>query len=1038
MSLDSLWQQINKHYLIDEAQVVKQLLAQAEQMPLDRKGVCHEAAACVEAIRSEPKRSSLHDAFMREYDLSSDEGIILMALAEALLRIPDSATSKKLIHDYLAKGNWVQHIGHSPSKLINLASWGLKLSSRLATMGDSELDSTWQRLANRLSMPVLEQAIERSMAMLGHQFIMGETMPAALNRSGKQRTPQLRHSFDMLGEAALCEEDVARYFEAYRSAIEQLAAERRPELALMEQEGISIKLSALHARYEFTQRERVINELTPRVRELVMMAKEAGISLTLDAEECDRLELSLEIFEEIYSDPQLEGWQGFGLAVQAYQKRAFAVVEWLAELSNAKQRVIPVRLVKGAYWDSEIKGAQQLGLDGYPVFTRKQNTDLSYLVCAQKLISAPYIYCQFATHNAHTVLGIANMAAADGATEFQRLHGMGEALYEWLNESGHSLPVRVYAPVGGYHELLPYLVRRMLENGANSSFVNRIWDAELSAEEVVADPISYVTSLASIPHSKIATPADIFGPGRKNSPGINLSDTPLREALLQKIDDALQLSYQVTPLGEGLVDSGQGEAVINPASTQQIVGHQAQAGEEELRSALESAAQYQSVWGETTSHYRGQILLRMANLLIENQNELLGLITKEAGRTLDDGISEIREAVDFCRYYAQLANEQLREAIELPGPVGEDNSLRWAPKGVFVAISPWNFPVAIFIGQVAAALAAGNCVLAKPAHQTPILAMRVVELLYQAGVPKQALYLLPTRGSLISKHLLSDSRIAGVAFTGSTETAKTINQTLAARSGPIATLIAETGGQNVMIVDSSALAERVVKDALRSAFNSAGQRCSALRVMFVQEEIASTVIKLLKGAMAELVIGDPANIHTDVGPVIDEEAYDKLVLHAAKFEALGKLLYQTPLPQDLPQGYYVAPSLIEITSLDELPHEVFGPMLHVVSYKSSELEQVMAQVNGCGYGLTLGVHSRVESNIETIERLAHVGNLYVNRDMVGAVVGVQPFGGEGLSGTGFKAGGPHYLYRFCTERSVSINSAAIGGNTQLLNLEDNN
>ncbi len=1031
----TLPQAINDYYLKDEEEVVKQLLEEAESLAMDRGAINREAAQWVSEMRQHRKASALNEAFMREYDLSSEEGIILMAMAEALLRIPDGASAEQLIHDYLSKGNWLEHLGHSDSNLVNFASWGLKVGSQFATLTDQQAPALWRSLASRLGAPLMRQAISAAMGVLGYQFVMGQTIDDALKRSAKSRSNVCLHSFDMLGEAAVCQADVEHYFNAYQQAINALAKLPQQELGLYQREGISVKLSALHPRYELAQRQRVMKELIPRLLELAQLAMAAEITLTLDAEECDRLELSLEIFLEIYNHASLAHWGGFGLAVQAYQKRALPVVKWLVNLSQQSQRKIPVRLVKGAYWDNEIKRAQQQGLQGYPVFTRKQSTDLSYLVCASHLLSAPYIYCQFATHNAHTIAAISDMAPVEAEFEFQRLHGMGESLYRLVNSYGRQIPVRVYSPVGGHRELLPYLVRRLLENGANSSFVNRIWDEQIEPQEVVADPISYVKSLQNLPHPQIPLPEQMYGEERLNSKGLNLGDSHELQRLQQAISGALLPEYIVTPRGAGMGSGEKRQDIVSPADVSKLLGYCELADEKQLQLAMDSALAAHTDWQGVSVAKRAEILLHCAELLEHHHVELLALMTAEAGKTLPDGVAELREAVDFCRYYAQQIQEKFSAPLTLPGPVGEENQLYLSGRGVFVTISPWNFPIAIFTGQIAAALAAGNCVLAKPAHQTTIVADRVVQLFYQAGVPQEVLYLLPSSGRMISQQLLSHPKIAGVAFTGSTDTAQSINLALASRKGAIAPLIAETGGQNAMLVDSSALPEQVVKDVIRSAFNSAGQRCSALRVLYLQEEIAEAVIKLLTGAMAELIIGNPAEIHTDVGPVIDEEAYDKLVLHAAQLEAKGQLLYQTPLPEGL-NGYFVAPSLFEINTISDLPHEVFGPMLHVIRYRSKSLDKVMDEINDCGYGLTLGVHSRIQQRIDAVRKRAHVGNLYINRDMVGAVVGVQPFGGEGLSGTGFKAGGPHYLYRFCTERSVSINSAAIGGNTQLLNLED--
>jgi RHH-type proline utilization regulon transcriptional repressor/proline dehydrogenase/delta 1-pyrroline-5-carboxylate dehydrogenase len=864
---------------------------------------------------------------------------------------------------------------------------------------------------------------------------MGENIESALKRS--KPDPLTLHSYDMLGEAALCAEDVEHYHWAYSQAIEAISKTVTETDDLFARPGISVKLSALHPRYEFAQRERVLSEMTPLLLKLAQQAKSAGISMTLDAEESERLELSLEIFETVYTEPSLEGWGGLGLAVQAYQKRATAVLDWLVALARHHGRMMPVRLVKGAYWDSEIKRAQQLGLEGYPVFTRKQNSDISYLACAQRLLAAKdVIYSQFATHNARTMASICVMAGDERHFEFQRLHGMGEGLVEQLHESRLEIPVRIYAPVGSYEALLPYLVRRLLENGANSSFINRIWDDAQTVEQILADPIGQLEGLESIPHHRIPLPVAIYGPQRLNSSGVNLTDTTEVSVLNATIANVMQQSFQAAPLIAGKPHDGETSAVINPAQSDQRVGEVVSGDEETARHALDVAAGSFRDWSSQPIEVRALALWRMADLLEEQQPMLLGLMIREAGKSIPDAVAELREAVDFCRYYAQQIREHFDHPMKMPGPTGEQNELHWAGRGVFVCISPWNFPLAIFTGQIAAALAAGNSVIAKPAHQTPLIAWQVIKLFHQAGVPEAVVNLLPCSGSMLSRVVLSDLRVAGVVFTGSTDTAWKINQTLAQRKGAIIPFIAETGGQNAMIVDSSALPEQVVRDVVRSAFNSAGQRCSALRVLFVQKDIASRVIELLKGAMAELRLGDTHDLATDIGPVIDEEAYDKLMIHAEQFADHDKLLYQCPLDGLPSQGYFVPPTLLKLDHLSELPHEVFGPMLHVIEYDAAKLNEVIESINNTGYGLTLGIHSRIENTIETVLSRVHVGNIYVNRDMIGAVVGTQPFGGEGLSGTGFKAGGPHYLYRFATERTISINSSAMGGNAQLLTLKD--
>jgi RHH-type proline utilization regulon transcriptional repressor/proline dehydrogenase/delta 1-pyrroline-5-carboxylate dehydrogenase len=865
---------------------------------------------------------------------------------------------------------------------------------------------------------------------------MGRSIEEALERAHSDEHRAFRHSYDMLGEAALTAQDAQRSFDAYSQSIAAIGAAAAGAASVTDAPGISVKLSALHPRYEFAQRRRVQEELTPRLPALAERARDAGIGLTVDAEESERLDLSLDLFEAVYRSPALVDCTGFGLAVQAYQKRAIAVIEWLADLARSVGRRIPVRLVKGAYWDAEIKRHQERGLDGYPVFTRKASTDVSYIACARRMLDAGEpIYPMFATHNAHTLATVLELAAGRRDFEFQRLQGMGEELYAQVVGQEHlGVACRVYAPVGSHEDLLPYLVRRLLENGANTSFVNRIVDSRVPLEVIVADPVAEVEALDARPHPRIPLPRDLFGT-RRNSRGVNLSDPSGLAGLARAMRDASGRSWRAAPIVGGREVPGAAEAdVCNPADRRNVVGAVREATADAVASAARLAAGAQPDWDRVPADERGHILEGAADLFESHAPELMALAVREAGKTIPDAVSEVREAVDYLRYYAQCAREDFAAPRRMPGPTGESDELWLEGRGVFACISPWNFPLAIFTGQVAAALAAGNGVLAKPAEQTPLIAARAVALLHEAGVPGDVLHLLPGAGTEVGARIVADPNIAGVAFTGSTETARLINRALAAREGPIPVLIAETGGQNAMLADSSALAEQVVVDAVSSAFNSAGQRCSALRVLFVQEDVAARVIELLAGCMGELRIGDPAWLATDVGPVIDAQAQATLEQHKAWIKTQGVPIREIVLPPECVHGSFVAPLAVEIPTLDLLEREVFGPILHVIRFRASDLDAVADSINRTGYGLTLGVHSRIESQAQAFQRRCQVGNVYVNRNQIGAVVGVQPFGGRGLSGTGPKAGGPHYLPRFACERTVTVNTAAVGGNASLLSL----
>lgn len=1026
---------VSAAYLADETVWIQALLRESTLERAARERVKQHASKLVKAAREKRYHHGGLDAFLHEYDLSSQEGVVLMCLAEALLRIPDDENADRLIHDKLTKSEWDKHLGHSHSLFVNASTWGLMLTGRLVRLKTHVIHGSGdvlKRLVKRGGEPLVRLALKQAMRIIGGQFIMAPTIEGAL----EQRREDERYSFDMLGEAALTARRAECYENAYRQAIAALAgAAQNPQEA--ETVGISVKLSALHPRYAFSQRRRVRAELAPRVLALARQASAAGIGLTLDAEETNRLELMLDIFEAVFRDPALKHWEGFGIALQAYQKRAAPVLDYLLDLARKEGRRITVRLVKGAYWDTEIKQAQEQGLPGYPVFTRKANTDVSYLALVRRLLNArDALYPQFASHNAHTVAWVLEVAGVQQGFEFQRLHGMGEPLYSALREQGVKIPCRVYAPIGGYKELLPYLVRRLLENGTNTSFVNRIEDEAAPIEQVIADPAEYVHHLSFKPHPNIPLPLNLYGQSRRNSLGINLNDPATLERLMVELEIAMGRQKQAFPLVSGKVRGGTVKEVRDPSDRSRIVGSVTEAEQDAITAALAEAAAVAPGWDATSVLGRSECLQQAAELFEGHQVELMALCIREGGKTIPDALSEVREAIDACRYYAVEARRCFDIPQILAGPTGERNELTLHGRGIFVCISPWNFPLAIFTGQVAAALAAGNTVIAKPAEQTPLVAMLAIELLHEAGIPPRVLHLLPGKGATVGQALVSDSRVSGVAFTGSTETAHAINRVLAQREGPIVPFIAETGGQNAMLVDSSALPEQVVVDVIVSAFNSAGQRCSALRVLFLQEEVADPILEMLIGAMKELQIGDPGRIETDIGPLIDEEARKSLEAHCQRMDREARLLYRLPLPDSTQQGCYFAPRVYELESLSQLTHEVFGPILHVIRYPAKQLNEVINSINQTGYGLTSGIHSRVDETVRHIQNRMRVGNVYVNRNMIGAIVGVQPFGGEGLSGTGPKAGGPHYLLRFSTERSTSYNTAAIGGNADLLSLRE--
>jgi RHH-type proline utilization regulon transcriptional repressor/proline dehydrogenase/delta 1-pyrroline-5-carboxylate dehydrogenase len=1041
-SAEPLRAAITAAYARDESEHLAELLAAARVDEATQASIQRTAEALVQRVRVKAEDQGAIEAFMREYDLSSEEGVLLMCVAEALLRIPDQETADRLIRDKLGDADWSSHRGQSESLLVNASTWGLMLTGRMVNLSEEtrrNFGGAFKRLIGRAGEPVIRLAVRQAMRIMGHQFVMGRTIEEALKRSRKGENASYRYSFDMLGEAAFTQKDADRYFEAYRKAILAIGA-TGPHPDVFAAPSISIKLSALHPRYELAKRARVMAELTPRVLQLAQLAKQQGIGFTIDAEEADRLELSLDVIVGAYSDASLDGWEGYGLAVQAYQKRAPFVLDYLADVARRRGRRMPVRLVKGAYWDSEVKRAQIDGVGGYPVFTRKPNTDVSYLACAKKMIaSSDAFYPMFATHNAQTIAAIhafAGLAAQKPAFEFQRLHGMGKDLYdEVIGPNSLATPCRVYAPVGSHEDLLPYLVRRLLENGANSSFVNRITDEKIAPAELVADPVATVAGFDFKPHPKIPQPKDIYGEDRKNSMGVNLANDAELAALAASIKAATK-PWRATPLVPGAALGAAALAVTNPADRRETVGEWQAADAATVELALTNAVASQPEWDRMPAVSRAKILEHAATLLEKRMPEFIALCTKEAGKTIGDGVAEVREAVDFLRYYAQQARRLFAHPEKLPGPTGESNELQLHGRGVFVCISPWNFPLAIFMGQVAAALVAGNSVIAKPAEQTNLIGYAAVKVLHEAGVPEAVLQFLPGDGATVGAALTRDPRVAGVAFTGSTETARAINRAMAARDAAIGVLIAETGGQNALIADSSALPEQLVKDAMTSAFGSAGQRCSAARVLFVQRDIADKVISMLAGAMDELVVGDPGLLSTDVGPVIDADALAMLNEHAARMDREAKLIRSIKLDANAEHGSFFAPRAYELRELPQLTREVFGPVLHVIRFDGERIDEVIDAVNATGYGLTLGIHSRIDETIQRIASRIRAGNCYVNRNMIGAVVGVQPFGGEGLSGTGPKAGGPHYLPRFATERTLTINTTAAGGNASLLTLDD--
>jgi RHH-type transcriptional regulator, proline utilization regulon repressor / proline dehydrogenase / delta 1-pyrroline-5-carboxylate dehydrogenase len=1010
----------------DEA-IAAALLDEAARASDAERRIDAYARRLVEGIRARAGGLGGVEDFLHAYSLSTKEGLALMVLAEALLRVPDAATADRLIEDKLATGEWSSHHVKSSALLVSASAWTLGITARIIHPGETP-DTILESLIKRLGIPAVRAATRQAMRLLASHFVLGQTIEEALERARDQRA--LRYSFDMLGEGARTRADAERYFASYAHAIEAIGLHATDA----NRAAISVKLSALHPRFEAVSRDLVLTELVPKVLELARKARDCGLDLTVDAEEADRLELTLDVIAAVLAETSLRGWDGFGLAVQAYQKRAPAVIEWLDETASRLRCRLAVRLVKGAYWDTEIKRAQERGLAGYPVFTRKAMTDLCYTACTRKLLAKrPRLYPQFATHNALTVASVIEDAGGVEGYEFQRLYGMGEVLYQLLLADYPRAVCRIYAPVGGHRDLLAYLVRRLLENGANSSFVSVAADPAVPVASILERPQNRIGDARRARNPKIPLPRDLYAPERRNSSGVEFGDRMALDALLAEIRDA-RPAVEAAPLVDGTSRPGIERSVLSPIDGN-VIGRVGEADGAVASAAMAAAHAGFVPWAATAIEVRSAALERAGDLLERRRARLIALLQAEGGKTLDDALAEVREAVDFCRYYALEARRTLAPR-SLPGPTGEANELRYRGRGVFVCISPWNFPLSIFLGQVSAALVGGNTVAAKPAEQTPLIASEAVRILHQAGIPSSALHLLPGDGK-VGAALVADARVGGVAFTGSTEVARAIDRALAAKDGPIVPLIAETGGINPMIVDATALPEQVTDDVITSAFRSAGQRCSALRLLCVQEDVADPIVEMIAGAARELTLGDPRTPSTHVGPVIDAEAKEKLDRWIADKERKGRLHFRWDAFKPLPQrGTYVPPAIIMLEHARDLRQEVFGPILHVVRWRAGELDALLDEIAANGYALTLGIHSRIDASVDHIVgRLPH-GNVYVNRSMIGAVVGTQPFGGSALSGTGPKAGGPNYVERFAAEQVVTINTAAVGGNASLFASED--
>lgn len=1088
--LEIIRQEIRKTTHKNEYECVHDLLHANTLSKASNTELLKNATSLVIQSRKRHDHKDILDDFLIEFGLSNKEGIALMCLAESLLRIPDAHTADKLIAEKISLGNWQQHLGHSSSIFVNASTWGLILTGKIIREEAWHKDNSWlNNMLTRMGEPLVRKAMLQAMKILGSHYVLGRTITEAMKRGKKENTPDTLFSFDMLGEGARTKNDADHYFSQYLQAIDSIGQAQsktsQPHAPIENAPSISVKISALHPRYEYSQEQRIITELRPKLFELAMQAKKYNIGFTIDAEEARRLDISLNLFESLACDPQLADWNGLGFVLQAYQKRAPLVAKWLISLAKLSKRIIMVRLVKGAYWDSEIKYAQEQGFDDYPVYTRKANTDLSYQICAHILLSdQKSIYPQFATHNAHTIAMVAEMGSGKNF-EYQRLHGMGRLLYQTINQPSHDdsmhstkcptphqeteslnslfhtkRPIRIYAPVGAHKDLLPYLVRRLLENGANSSFVNRFLDKDTPVTELISDIVLSVQSSTGYRHTQIPLPKDIYLNDeikRTNSNGVDLNNPNIALAISQKIMELRQQPYNGGSIIKGVtitddMQTTQGDACNNnnsdknnhkqnnalaiySPSDKNLIGYSHNCTDKYIEDAFTSAQSSQQTWNAIPADERANIIENLAKIIQSERDELLSLIVHEAGRTISDAINEIREAIEFCLYYAQLARKNFGMPKNLSSPTGEHNSLWLEGRGIFICISPWNFPLAIFTGQVVAALAAGNAVLAKPAEQTPLIAHKIVSLMHQAGIDNKVLHLI-TGGAHTGETLINDKRVAGVVFTGSTSVAKLIQINLAQNHAPIVPLIAETGGQNAMIVDSSALLEQVCDDMIMSAFLSAGQRCSSARVLFVQSDIADTLMTMISHACDELHVAPSWNISCDIGPVIDKEALNTLHEHIYHMQKNAKTIYQYPQKKLPHEGHFIGPHIFEIDHINSLKKEVFGPVLHIIRWQAQDLDKVIDQINDSQFGLTLGIHTRIESRAQHIFKKVNVGNTYVNRNMVGAIVGVNPFGGQGLSGTGPKAGGPHYLHRFANEKTLTVNTVATGGNADLLSISN--
>ena len=1039
MNLEITFDEINKIAYASESLVVKNLLDYLKPEYNKRLlNIEDRANEIVEAVRKSIKSDSPIENLLQEYELNTKEGTVLLCLAEALLRIPDKKTMDRLLEDKFSSVDWKKHISADKGVFVNASSWAFFLTGNILDKkitDKTKLEETYKSLLKKSTEPIIRKAVKKAVTILARQFVFKPTIEEGMKFTESEKYKKNIFSFDMLGEGARTMEDAERYFQDYINSIHAVGKLLNNSSEIKYTNGVSIKISALHPRYERNKSEDLEKELLPKLVKLCEISKQYNIQLCIDAEENYRLILSLKILDKLSSNRNLLGWNGLGLAVQAYQKRAFYVIDWLDKLAKRDNRVINVRLVKGAYWDSEIKLAQELGVPNYPVFTRKSLTDLSWMACAKKLFSLQKnIFPQFATHNAYSIAFIEEFGK-DKVFEFQRIHGMADKIHEYFNRysSDNYQKCRIYAPVGEYNDLLPYLMRRLLENGANTSFVNKINDPKLDIKEIIADPLDIIDQYSQIPNPQIPLPPDIYLPERKNSKGYDL-DNEYTRLQIENIFSSIDLSYKAFSIVKGIDVDDESRKVFNPSKLDQSLGYVAFASESTVRKSLEIASNYFSYWKNVEVENKVEIINKFADLLEVNQEKLVKICVLEAGKTIKDSINDLREAIDFCYYYSSEAIRVFKDPIILKGPTGEKNKLVYEGKGVIFAISPWNFPIAIFTGQIVSALLAGNTVIAKPAEKTSIIAYEIVKLFLKAGLPVGSLQLLIGKGRNIGQIVLNDTRIKGVVFTGSCETAKKIQNDLVKREGEIIPFMAETGGLNFMIIDSSALTEQVVDDAIESGFNAAGQRCSALRILAIQDEVYDKTLKMLIGATKKIKIGLPNLLSTDIGPVIDQEAKDRINNHVKSFKS--KVLSQSPLESKY-QGYYVTPTIIEIENLNEVKEEIFGPVIHVYKYKSNEIEKLISDINKMNYGLTLGIQSRIENTINYIFNNANIGNIYINRNIVGAVVGVQPFGGRGLSGTGPKAGGPNYLLKFANEKSYSYNTTAAGGNATLFMMSEN-